>query len=121
MMEAVQTALKDPSIRNASVYAAAAFGGMGLNYLARWGRGEEANVLHYLFKFHPGRTVAAFVTNLIAIAAFVSTGALNDASLAVALALGITQGYVIDNSVNKGKRKVWTPTKRKRERKEENG
>jgi len=108
MIEAAQKVLQDQSVLNAVAFASAAIGGQVLHALKKWAEGEEwimANVR---------RTIGAVVANFVAIAGFISTGALDSMpKIATVLALGLFMGFSADSAINKGGgRRPWTDEER---------
>ena len=107
MIEAAQKILQDQSVLNAVAFGSAAIIGQVLHAMKKWAEGEEwvlANVR---------RTVGAVVANFVAIAGFISTGALDSMpKIATVLALGLFMGFSADSAINKGGRKEWTEEER---------
>ena len=107
MIDAAQKVLQDPSVLNAIAFASAAIGGQVLHALKKWGEGEEWVLVNVR------RTVGAVVANVVAIAGFISTGALDEITkIATVLALGLFMGFSADSAINKGARKPWTDAER---------
>lgn len=108
MMDAAQKVLQDPSVINAVAFASAAIVGQVLHALKKSLEGE-AWVLE-----NAKRTIAAVIGNFIAIAGFISTGALDEITkIATVLALGLFMGFSADSAINKGgARQVWTDAER---------
>jgi len=107
MIKAAQKVLADPSVMNAVAFASAAIGGQVLHALKKWAEGEAWLLVN------AKRTVGAVIANFIAIAGFISTGALDEITkIATVLALGLFMGFSADSAINKGGRKVWTDEER---------
>lgn len=107
MNQAIQTVLADPSILNAAVFCVAAVAGQSAHAIKKWAEGE-AWVLA-----NAKRTIAAILGNLGGMAAFISTGALDDMKkTATVIALGLFMGFSADSAINKGSRAAWTDEER---------
>ena len=118
MINAVQTALHEPSVRNAVLYIGGATVGICVNWGIKWMRGDIDCIFDMLVT-KPGHTVASFLTQIVAVSAFVGTGALDNSSVAASVALGLGAGTAIDVWINRGQIRQWTNLERKhRERAE---
>lgn len=107
MLEAAQTVLKDPSILKATVFCGAAVAGQIGHVAKKWSEGL-AVVLPNL-----KMTVGAVIANLVGMAGFISTGALDGIqSIGTVIALGIFMGFSADSAVNRGVRQEWTEEER---------
>ena len=107
MMDAAQKVLRDPSVLNAVAFASAAIMGQVLHALKKWSEGEA------WIMANARRTVGAIIANGVAIAGFISTGALDEITkIATVLALGLFMGFSADSAINKGSREVWTDEQR---------
>jgi hypothetical protein len=108
MMETAQKVLQDQSVLNSVAFASAAVGGQVLHALKKWSEGEA------WIMANARRTVGAIIANFVAIAGFISTGALDEITkIATVLALGLFMGFSADSAINKGNgRVVWTDEER---------
>jgi len=108
MMEAAQKVLQDQSVLNAVAFGSSAIFGQVLHALKKWAEGEAWILAN------ARRTVGAVIANFVAIAGFISTGALDEITkIATVLALGLFMGFSADSALNKGgSRVVWTDEER---------
>ena len=107
MIDAAQTALKDPSILNAAVFCVAAVGGQVLHAVKKWSDGYD-----WVFS-NPRATVGALIANFTGMAAFVALGNLESIqSMAALIGFGISWGLGTDSVVNRGSQRAWTDEER---------
>lgn len=111
MIDAIQTALQEDSVRNSALYLSGSSIGIGANWALKWMRGE-INCIFDALRTKPRHTIASFVSQLGVLAAFVATGQLDDTSVATSFFMGATGGAAIDFWVNKSKHKQWTVKER---------
>lgn len=106
-MQAIQQALKDPSILNAVVFCACAGFGQLLHAVKKWTEG------YAWVTANPRQTVAAIIGNMTGMLGFISTGALDEITkVGTVMALGIFMGLSADSVLNKGSKEIWTDEKR---------
>lgn len=92
--------------------------GMVANWAVRWARGEIKGCLtHYLFIDNPRATALSIFTYTGAVLAAMQADVVHVADgvfigWANVAWLGATNGYFIDNMINKGERAVWTNEER---------
>lgn len=93
--------------------------GMIANYIVRWARNEIAgSLLAYLIEQNPRGTVLSLCTYTGVAIGAIATGAFTAGPSATfvgwgwVLWMGATNGFMIDNIANAGRRAVWTPEKR---------
>ena len=103
----IQSILKDPSVANSVLFCAAAVAGQLGHAVKKWTEGESWILSNWK------RTVGAVLTNIVGMAGFVSTGALDEITkVATIIALGLFMGFSSDSAINKGSRAVWTDADR---------
>lgn len=118
MIDAIQTALQEESVRNSALYLTGSALGIGANWCLKWMRGEVECVFDML-RTKPRHTIASFISQLGVLSAFIATGQLDSTSVAASFMMGATAGGAIDFWVNKGKGKKWTPQERAKGEREE--
>lgn len=70
------------------------------HYVSKRGRGEiSENLIVYLFKDHPGYTVATVLALVAATASAVAVGGLEQMKLTTQVAAGFTAGWALDSGV----------------------
>lgn len=106
-MQAIQVALKDPSIMNAVLFCGAALLGQLLHAIKKWAEGYD------WITSNPRQTVAAVIGNMTGMAGFISTGALDEITkIGTLIFLGVFMGLSADSVLNKGSRQVWDEGKK---------
>ena len=113
MNNAIQTVLQDKSILNSSLYLSATVIGILSSWAWKWATGQVQCFFDMLRTFK-ARTATSFSTQLAVVITFISSGALDNVSFAVAISLGLLAGGAIDAAIIKGKTKIWS--KREREK-----
>lgn len=114
----IRAFLAGPELRVFLMLMAAGSMGMIANWLVKWARGEiKGGLLTYLFRDNPRSTALSFFTYTGAVLAAMQADVVHVAGgvfigWANVAWLGATNGYFIDNIINKGERAVWTTEER---------
>lgn len=110
--------LDGPELRVFLMLMVSGTAGMVANWLVKWARGEiKGGLAAYLFRDNPRSTALSLFTYTGAVLAAMQADVVHVANAvfigwANVAWLGATNGYFIDNIINKGERAVWTPQER---------
>lgn len=114
-MISVRGILDDPSAISFQVFLAGQAVGVVLHWMAKWLKSEidcVADMAKTEFKW----TLGSFLAQFLAAVGVFATGIVDGQPIAKAFALGVGGGGLLDAFINKGKRRLWSPEKREKER-----
>lgn len=114
MIDAVQTALREPATMNAATFVAGALAGIPISWIAKWAN-KEVDCIMDMLVTEPRRTVFSMLANLALVVGAISTGTVPDKAV-TAFAAGLLICGFADSVLNKGKRRKWSAKKREDEK-----